>query len=189
MAAPRDKYEKERDREIVKDYYLKGYSFRKIADFVGQVVGNGYTLSFKTVATDVEAILQEWKERRIDDIHTLKIQEIEKINKLENTAWEAWEKSITNYEKTSKKHKDSMKNGTSKELSKTDVITFGNPAYLQLINNCIERRCKILGVDAPEKKELTGKGGKDLVPAITFISAATMTDDQIDKILNDRANN
>jgi hypothetical protein len=35
----------------------------------------------------------------------------------------------------------------------------GNPAFLAGVMSCIERRCKLLGLDAPVKSELTGKDG------------------------------
>jgi hypothetical protein len=35
----------------------------------------------------------------------------------------------------------------------------GNPAFLAGVMSCIERRCKLLGLDAPAKAELTGKDG------------------------------
>ena len=35
----------------------------------------------------------------------------------------------------------------------------GEPRFLQGVHGCIERRCKILGLDAPRKQEVTGFGG------------------------------
>jgi hypothetical protein len=37
---------------------------------------------------------------------------------------------------------------------------------LQGVGWCIERRCKLIGIDAPQKQEVTGKDGGPLVIAI-----------------------
>lgn len=48
---------------------------------------------------------------------------------------------------------------------------------------------KLIGVNEPEKKELTGKNGAPLQPPITFISAEALTPEQIEKYLyGDRTN-
>lgn len=38
----------------------------------------------------------------------------------------------------------------------------GDPRFLEGIRKCIQDRCKLLGIQAPERLELTGKGGKEL---------------------------
>lgn len=49
----------------------------------------------------------------------------------------------------------------------------------------IERICKMLGYDAPEKKELTGRGGRDLIPSDIQDNTSAMTSTEIAILLGD----
>lgn len=162
MAAARKPHEKERDRGIVAEYYIKGYSLRYIAQIIAQKVGNGYSVNHNTVSNDINALLKEWRETRVQDIDSLKVLELEKLDKLERTYWEAWEKSIEDYKKKTVKAKGKASDGAKpdyKEMTETEMIAYGNPSYLQGIERCIDKRCKILGIDAPLKHEHGGKEG------------------------------
>lgn len=166
MANSRQKHEIERDKQFITELYLKGHSCRSIALQLCKHVGNEKYLTYRTVSNDINKLLSEWEKDRIDDIHKQKVIELEKINKLERTYWMAWEKSIEDYEKKAKKVKGPLgkdRNGnplnpTEQEMQTTNMINFGNPSYLAGIERCIERRCKILGIDAPQKVDITSKG-------------------------------
>lgn len=53
----------------------------------------------------------------------------------------------------------------------------GDPTAVQAAVKIIERQCKIQGLDAPERKELTGKDGAPL------LDVAAMTDEQLRAIV------
>ena len=40
---------------------------------------------------------------------------------------------------------------------------YGDPRFLKIALECVERRCKLLGLDAPEKHQHTGADGRPLV--------------------------
>ena len=50
----------------------------------------------------------------------------------------------------------------TESIEKTSMGQAGDPRFLAGVQWCIERRCKIIGIDAPTKSELTGAGGKPL---------------------------
>src|SRR5690606_26388391 len=162
----RDKHQREKDKQTIAEMYLKGYSCRAIAFHLCNSVNDDKYLSFKSVSNEINKLLKEWHDDRIEDIHKQKTIELEKLNKLERTYWMAWEKSIEDYEKKAKKVKGLI--GTDKdgvplkpseqELQSTNMISFGNPSYLAGIERCIDRRCKILGIDAPQKHDITSNG-------------------------------
>jgi hypothetical protein len=162
----RQKFERERDKQYITEWYLKGYSCRSIAVYLSEKVGIPNYLSYKTISKEVAYIISEWQKERIDDINHQKTIELEKLNKLERTYWMAWEKSIEDYEKKAKKMKGPLgfdKKGeqlkpTEQELHSISMTSFGNPSYLSGIERCIERRCKILGIDAPQKHDITSNG-------------------------------
>lgn len=155
MGAPRKDWEKERDQNITTEWYLKGYTTRKIAEIIGKQVGNGYTTTHKTVSQDIKALLKQWSQERIHDINSQKLIELEKLNKLEQTYWDAWEKSLENHTKVINKAKGTVGSQTpdSQEITETKIIEYGEPRYLQGIERCIDKRCKLLGLDAPIKTE------------------------------------
>lgn len=159
--------QKERDKNFITSLYLKGYSCRYIASELCKEVGEDKYISYRTVNNDIRSLLKEWEKDRIDDINHLKLIELEKINKLERTYWEAWEKSVTDYQRTNKKIKakagkqdNSKPSPSEQEIATTDMISMGNPSYLSGIERCIQMRCKILGIEAPQKVDHTTKGDK-----------------------------
>jgi hypothetical protein len=81
--------------------------------------------------------------------------ELEKLNILERTYWEAWEKSQTDTTISQTKKKGSPKSVDSIEKIENERYSTGDPRYLQGIERCIEQRCKILGLNAP--KEIKGE--------------------------------
>lgn len=185
MAVNREKHIIDRDRQEVSDLYLKGYSTRQIATKISEKYAP-YSISYVTVSKDIKWILKEWLKHTVTDIDQLKARELEKLNKLEQTYWEAWEKSIEDYEKKSKKFKGEVgvgkdgkpKQPTEQEIATTEMISMGNPAYLAGIERCIDRRCKILGVDAPVKTDLTTKG--ESIKMVTAIEVVHVSKDDID---------
>ena len=102
------------------------------------------------------------------DIDKAKAKELAKVDKLERTYWEAWERSLEALERRSTR----MSGTITKEVDAPDgskrfvqetptqqafttVERLGDSRYLQGVQWCIERRCKILGIDAPEKHNLS----------------------------------
>ncbi len=156
MGKPRVKHEVERDQNITTEFYLKGYSTRAIAAIIGEKVGTGYTTTHKTVSQDIKKLLKQWRDDRIHDISSQKMVELQKLDKLEQTYWDAWEKSVENHRKIINKARG--KGGAEKpffqEITETEIKEFGEPRYLQGVERCIDKRCKLLGLDAPVKTEL-----------------------------------
>jgi hypothetical protein len=153
---------KERDYQIITEYYLKGYSTRAIARKIISEVAisdpeSNYSITHKTVSKDINVLLKQWRDERIHDITQLKVSELTKIDRLEQTYWDAWEKSIENHKRTSEKLRGEIKAKDNKpsfrETTEMNIREFGEPRYLQGIERCIDKRCKLLGLDAPVKLE------------------------------------
>lgn len=159
----RKPHEKERDYAIITEYYLKGYTTRAISRKIVEEIGKmhpeeNYYISHKTVSKDINILLKQWRDERIHDITQQKLVELTKIDKLEQTYWDAWEKSIENHKRKAEKLRGEIKGNESKpsfrETIETDIREFGEPRYLQGIERCIDKRCKLLGLDAPVKMDL-----------------------------------
>jgi hypothetical protein len=114
--------------------------------------------------------------------------ELERIDEIIMELWAQWEKSKEDYKKTSKKRKGKPKDKDAKddkeaengemqdksenkeakiytierEVQETEMRCLGDVSYISEIRAQLVERRKLLGLYAPEKREITGKDGKDL---------------------------
>ena len=149
-------------RQLVAGLYLRAWSMRAIAVEVG--IGLG------TVSRDIQAVIAEWREQRLDDIDAYQTTELSRIAKLEQTYWEAWDRSVGESRRTVTESvtssalvggvEDPVQVGPKRnraQITKEDEN--GDPRFLAGVQWCIDRRCKILGLDAPQDVNLTILGG------------------------------
>lgn len=156
--------------DIVAQLYKRGNSMRKIQAEVIKRLGLN-TYSTATVKRDIDCLLQEWRNSRLEDMDLALQLELERIDEAVRDLWEQWEKSKADYTKTSSKRKGSpVKDGTGtkiktyqKEETETEVVRLGDPSYIAEIRQQLAERRKLLGLYAPDKREITGKDGKDLM--------------------------
>ena len=150
--------------DIISRLYKRGYSYREIREEVmARLDLQSYSL--RTVKKDVERLLAEWREARIDNTDYALQLELERIDDLIKEAWEAWEKSKQEYEKRRAKqigvpNQDDDKGGgvvtLKMEQTAENVSPCGDPRYLELIHKLLIERRKLLGLYSPDKKEITG---------------------------------
>lgn len=155
------------DIRFCADLFLRGYSYREIADALNRDLsarGMGYTITFQMVYYDLQQCLIEWKRERLDTIDEYVTQELRKLDKMEVELWEAWERSKTG--KTREKNRQNAKprkvleDGDNPEYygyeETTTETSAGDPRFLDLLLNVQQRRAKMLGFDAPIKIEIPG---------------------------------
>lgn len=141
-----------RDRRNIARLYLQGMTQQEIA---GEL-----KLSQPTVSRDLKIIQQDWVEASVQDLNDRKAIELAKVDALEIEYWKAWERSQKDAEVNTSKV--SSEGGEQKmEKQKRVEGQVGDPRYLQGIMQCIDRRCQILGIDAPKKIDATS-GGKPI---------------------------
>lgn len=156
MAAPkRDKFQREYDYERIISYYLKGWRQVDIAAELG--------LSQQQVSKDLASIQRRWRSDTAINLDEAKSKEIARIDELEREYWAAWESSKSERTKARQESSGKVDPLTKKAVADKAVMEReqrdGNPAFLAGVLSCIDRRCKLLGLDAPEKREHTGKDG------------------------------
>lgn len=152
MSKARKKSAIARDRRNIARLYLKGELQADIAEQLG--------ISQSTVSRDLSAIQKQWQEANIHDINERKSTELAKIDNLELEYWDAWKRSQEDAELRTKKAVES--NGeTRKEAQERIEGQVGNPAFLRGIEWCINKRCELLGLDAPKKTDFSS-GGKEI---------------------------
>ena len=151
--------------EIVATLYKRGYSIRKIQSEVMARL-DLKTYSVATVHSDIKSLLEEWRENRIEDMDAALQLELERIDDTVRELWEQWEKSKTDYTKTARKQKGSPTRDEQTgqtpirtyqtERTDTEVIRLGDPSYISEIRMQLAERRKLLGLYAPEKKDIQG---------------------------------
>ena len=119
-----------------------------------------------TVNRDIQTLLKEWRESRLENMDLALQLELERIDETCRELWEQWEKSKTDYTKTARKQKgsptrDSQTGATSirtyqTERTETEVTRLGDPSYIAEIRQQLAERRKLLGLYAPEKKDISG---------------------------------
>lgn len=147
---------KEQRLEIVAPLWRKNYTYREIRTEVMKRLGLK-TYGLFTVKSDVDTLLREWQENRLEDTDKKITSELARIDLVIREAWDMWEKSKLDYEKKKgKQHgkptfdEDGVQIGVKtswQELCNEEFRACGDSRYLDIIIRCIERRCKLLGLD------------------------------------------
>lgn len=170
---------KEARMEIVASLYKRGHSYRDIRSEVMKRL-NLETYSTKTVHSDVHTLLNEWRENRLDNVDFALQLELERIDETVKELWEQWEKSKSDYTKTSSKRKGAPADSSGalrtvqKEETETEVIRLGDTSFITEIRQQLMERRKLLGLYAPEQKELT----------VTEYDLSNLTEEQQDVLLH-----
>jgi hypothetical protein len=158
--------------EIVGKLYKRGYSVRGIREEVlKRLALDTYALS--TCHKDIQTLLEEWREIRLDDMDMALQLELERIDDTVRELWSQWEKSKEDYVRQvqSRKGRPKCNQETGEETIKTynventttNIVGLGNPSYISEIRQQLAERRKLLGLYAPDKREITGKDGRDLI--------------------------
>lgn len=130
-------------RVRIAELYAKGYSQAEIGKLV--------KLERSWVSRELKAIREEWAEQAREHIAAGIGEELAKIKLVEHNAWLGWERSLKN-EETKKEVTGSEKSDRKEKTSRGQA---GKHQYLDIVIRCIERRCKLTGIDAPEQHQST----------------------------------
>jgi hypothetical protein len=168
MAAPkRTAFQRERDLERIAELYLQGRTQSEIAGTLADE--RDYEITQQIISRDLQTIQGRWQEAAEASIDAYKARELAKIDTLERTYWQAWDRSCkartvtSGVESSGEKTSDRNGEETSSSMKKAarSEERDGNPAFLAGVMECISKRCKLLGLDAPTKisTEVSGKDG------------------------------
>lgn len=150
--------------EIVAQMFLRQHTVRQIRAEVMKRL-NLSTYSTATVQNDIRTVLEELQQQRLDNAEYALQLELERIDETCRELWAQWEKSKEDYVRTMKKRKGVPQFGDEGGKSKTTqietrestVIGLGNVSYISEIRAQLQERRKLLGLYAPEKKEVSGE--------------------------------
>lgn len=163
MAAPkRSAVQVLKDQETISELYLKGWQQSVIADFLTDLAKSRkpkIKYSVAMVKYDLKIIRDGWLESSVRDFDAVKAEQLAKLDQLEIEAWEQWRRSCGDYNRRVTEEKNAtMTPGTN--TRKETGEQYGDPRYMNVILSIIERRCKMLGLDAPQKVAPTDPTGQ-----------------------------
>lgn len=136
--------QREKDLQTIAGLYLRGALQSDIASQL--------KLSQQQISYDIKELKRRWKESALFDFDEAKGKELARVDNLEVTYWDAWTRSL---DKATRTVQTSMKSEDESTISARSESTeqFGDPRFLSGVQWCIDRRCKILGLDAPVKSK------------------------------------
>jgi predicted transcriptional regulator len=140
-------------RQEVARLYVSGMSQYEIADEL--------QVTQPTISTDLKSIQEMWRERNVAFLSAHKLLELARIDEVERNAWEAWNRSQQDAVETSGDLDDQKKMANVHIKRKGQA---GAAKFLDIVLGCIDRRCKLLGLDAPIKIAETDVDGNDVTP-------------------------
>ena len=156
---PRSKAQREADLLTLSSLYLQGFQQSEIGKELG--------ISQAQVSKDLAVVYSRWRESSVINFDAAKQRELERIDEVERAYWQAWRDSRRDSKKTKKL---AIRAGTGETVrgEEANETRSGNPEYLKGVQWCIEQRCKIIGINAPTKTEVTeiDGGGIDIDAAI-----------------------
>src|SRR5262249_25398485 len=113
-----------------------------------------------------------WRESAVADFGEATGAELARLAELERESWAAWERSKVARERTRTKRAIRPARGSSaaagpagEGVASIDSAELaregrgGDPRFLAVVLSCIKQRAELLGLSAPARLELMGKGG------------------------------
>lgn len=169
--------------------YCRGYSLVDIA--------KALRLSANQVNAILSGIREMWREAAVSEFSERVQLELKKLDYLETMYWEAWEQSKKAAEEvTTEEEIESEREGIQRRQQRKQMRTPpGDPRFLDGVRWCIERRCQLLGLDAPTKTAVftahvdagpvldelaSSERQKELVSLIRSLTAAKLAEDGIE---------
>lgn len=133
------------------ELYRSGMLQSKIAKTLG--------VSPQSVCWYIARAKKEWRESATDSIKQWVIDELETLDRIEQEANAAWERSQKmGYESTTKDGID------GREVTVKRYKQVGEPRFLALMQECVAQRRKLLGLDAPTKTEVKDTTDNPVLP-------------------------
>ena len=152
--APRTREQRELDYVTVARLYCEGKSMREISKVVG--------VAPSQILGDLRTIRARWRADANISIEQATARELAKIDNLEREYWDAWTRSRADAETNAQEIVDvpivqkgvaipAQRRLVRKQTEQRD----GNARFLEGVQWCIDRRIKLLGLDAPIKVDIT----------------------------------
>ena len=142
-ATKRNKMQLDNDRRRTADLYLHGWTMQQIADEIGTQYEGGLTVG--QIAYDIRVLIKRWRKEQLKSTDELMTRELERINRIEREAWDAWERSKQPVSEEIKKgrRRGESDDGTAEIIRRTREQV-GDDRFLARVAWCVEQRVRLL---------------------------------------------
>jgi len=137
-------------RQRVAELRLQGWSQSAIADEL--------QIRQATISSDLKTVERSWRESAIRDFDAAREQELQRIGMIERNAWDGWKRSCQPLQSATVDGQAA----DSQKAKRTVKNQSGQARFLEVVIQCIEKRTKLLGLDAPVKVTPTTADGQPL---------------------------
>lgn len=140
------------DVEKEVELMLKGTPAGHIVAIINENHDERTKVTMNQVFKDVSVALRIWRERFVTNLDLILAREMERLDNLEKTYWDAWEKSTQPMKTDYEFHEITEgigEEGRAKAKttgSHKEVTTYGDPQFLAGIERVIALRYKLLGI-------------------------------------------
>ena len=163
----RSKAQRANDLIFTQSKVLRGWPHWKIAQALSE--GHPYTLTRQQIQRDVKKLELGWLKEAAKGVADARAREIHVLEELHQELWVAWERSCKDaqtqaVEETSGQPDAANAKGDGQKPKRKKKVTLkgqcGDSSIAGRIIEVRARIAKLRGLDAPERTELSGPGGK-----------------------------
>lgn len=159
----RERWERDRDLREIARLYVRGYKRTEITEIINKQYPPEKQLTHRTIEVDLQQLLQEWRADAVREIAEKHAEQLGKLQEVEKELWLAWEKSKEIREVIiteavgggGGKQSEGAPIGRRHRVQTRREQAIGDPRYLEGVMKVIEQRSKLLGLNQPEKLEIT----------------------------------
>jgi hypothetical protein len=131
-------------QERVAELYTLGWSQHKIAQDL--------KVSQQTISLDLKSLRAAWTENSMFSMNEAVGQQLGKLDLVEMRAWESFEISMRGQPvKVRGEDGEPLDPVQYVPWEKVPAMFPGDPKYLEIVKDCVEKRCKIFGIGKEDK--------------------------------------
>lgn len=159
-APKRTSLEKQKDMAKVAELYSRGFPISDILEIINEQYPPEKRISKRRIEADIQELTRKWQAESLRSISELRAEQLEKLRQVEQELWQAWEKSkemreIITSELSTGGIEDAGAGGSRRKVQTRREQQVGDPRYLQGILEVVDRRTKLLGLNEPQKVQLS----------------------------------
>jgi len=194
----RNPKEKERDRALISRLYCQGWTYIAIGEELAKFYPQGKDPSTgepqpgkpwtgNHVWKELQHIRKMWLRDQLGKYDERQAQELEKVDNVEREAWAAWRRTVgmETEQTVTTEYVDRIDGKTDAETGQPQRVArqtgatvrrksnAGAAAFLGIVLNCVEKRCKILGIgtqEDPAGLESSEYGTKNVYGIPSFVT-------------------
>ena len=148
---------KEKPRRLTanREHRLALVSHGMIQGRTQQELSGDMGVSQQQISRDWREVLRRWRESELVDTSQLRMRQLAEVNALKQEAWSAWLLSKKDAEKITTNEGGKEDSDWTRIERKGQT---GDARYLDVINRCLEREARLLGLDEALPIDLSSGG-------------------------------